>query len=35
MKALIKRLVRSAGYEIRKIQPCLTVDGDFELVTCH
>ncbi len=31
MKALIRRVARSAGYEIRKIQPCLTIDGDFEL----
>lgn len=30
MKALIRRVARSAGYEIRKIQPCLSVDGDFE-----
>jgi hypothetical protein len=31
MKGLVKRLARSAGYEIRKIQPCLNVDGDFEM----
>ena len=30
MKALIKR-VAGSGYEICQIQPCLTVDGDFEM----
>jgi SAM-dependent methyltransferase len=28
MKAFVKRLAHSAGYEIRKVQPCLNVEGD-------